>query len=79
MAYKLYRYRRQDPMVKRVLIALETSGLTISASAEESGMAANTLNRWKTGKTRSPRHESLARTAMSAGYEFRLVKSPTNG
>lgn len=69
--YKTYFHRGQDPMVDRVLTAL--NGYTFSEVSKLSGISSSTPRNWKRRKTMRPQHTTLAAALGAVGKEFAIV------
>lgn len=75
--YKSYVFRTQDPVVKKVLEAINENGATFKLVHERSGVSQSTLSNWKRKKTMRPMFATVTAAARAVGHDFKLVRSNT--
>ncbi len=69
--YRSYRFVDHDPMMDKVVIAVENSGLTKS-QIFKGNITPTTYGNWKKHRTKRPQHATLAATAGAVGLRFEL-------
>lgn len=71
--YEIYWFEGQDPVVEKVLDAVDKVGVKPKALSTDSGVAASTLGNWRSKKTKRPQFATLNATLMAIDKEFAIV------
>lgn len=57
--YRSYFFKERDPILDKVMLIRENSGMTDTQVAEESGLSKSTISNWET-RTRRPQFATIA-------------------
>lgn len=71
--YRTYAFEDHDPAIDTIVDAARRTKMNGTRIARSSGISATTFYNWKNGRTKQPRHSTLAAAARVVGMDFRLV------
>jgi transcriptional regulator with XRE-family HTH domain len=72
--YKSYNFVDKDPIIDEIRTVYQQSGVNYKWLEDNSGVTAQTLSNWFTGKTKKPQAATINAVLRSLGYKLGIVE-----
>ena len=69
----------RDPMMDQVLTMIRKAKLTFTQVERKSGVSAQTIRAWSSGKTRRPKRLTLEYAARAVGFRMTFIRIVQGG
>ena len=70
-----YHNMEGEPLLHRTVMLINDSGVSNRVIAERCGVTTQTLNNWKSGRTKRPQVPTMRFVLRAIGYELTIKKS----
>jgi transcriptional regulator with XRE-family HTH domain len=72
--YLSYSFKDHDPVIDKMRTIISDENVSYKDVHVKSGVSANTLRQWFSGKTKRPQHCTIMAVTRSLGYEMTFTK-----